>query len=143
MIGGAEPSEVVVTLTQNPRSIPRSIAAVLSGFLAVVLLSIGTDMLLQATGAFPAFSEPQKFTTPLLLLAMTYRAIYGVFGSYITALLAPRRPMIHAIALGALGMAVSVAGAIVMRDEGHLWYSLALIVLALPSGWLGGRLARR
>ena len=146
MNGGAEPrktTEVVVTVTQNPRSIPRSVGAVLSGFLAVVVLSIGTDMLLQATGIFPPFSEPKKFTTPLLLVAMTYRAIYGAFGGYITALLAPRRPMVHALALGAVGLLLSVAGAFVMRDQGHAWYSLALIVLALPSAWLGGRLARR
>ena len=146
MTGGAEPrkmTEVEVTVTQNPRSIPRSVGAVLSGFLAVVVLSIGTDMLLQAAGVFPSFSEPQKFTTLLLLVAMTYRAIYGVVGSYITALLAPRRPMVHALALGGVGFVLSVAGAIVMRDQGHAWYSLALIVLALPSAWLGGRLAQR
>ena len=146
MTGGAEPrnetTEVVITVTQNPRSIPRSVGAVFSGFLAVVVLSIGTDMLMQATGLFPPFSEPQKFTTPLLLAAMIYRAIYGVLGGYITALLAPRRPMVHALVLGAVGLLLSVAGAVVMRDQGHAWYSLALIVLALPSAWLGGRLAR-
>ena len=52
MTGGAElrkRTEVVVTVTQNPRSIPRSVGAVLSGFLVVVVLSIGTDMLMQAT----------------------------------------------------------------------------------------------
>src|SRR5258708_16431341 len=44
-------------------------------------------------GIFPQLSEPQSFTASLLLLATAYRSIYGVVGSYLTASLAPYRPM--------------------------------------------------
>jgi hypothetical protein len=38
----------------------------------------------------------------LFLLATAYRIVYGVAGSYVTARLAPDRPMQHALALGML-----------------------------------------
>lgn len=37
----------------HPRCILRSIAAVLAGLLAVIILSLGTDIALHATGVFP------------------------------------------------------------------------------------------
>ena len=70
--------------------------------------------------------------------------IYGVFGSYVTARLAPSRPMLHALILGVIGAAASVAGAVMawnrVAEFGPHWYPLALIVLALPESWLGGQL---
>jgi hypothetical protein len=67
-----------------------------------------------------------------------------VLGAYITARLAPNRPMMHALILGALGTVAAAAGAIAMWDKmpviGPQWYALVLIVLGLPTAWLGGNL---
>lgn len=126
--------------TQPPRRIGRGIGAVLAGFVAIVILSIGTDMALVAAGIFPPLSRPALFTTPLLLLATAYRSVYSVAGCYLAARLAPERPMGHALALGGVGVVVSIAGAIIMRGAGPAWYPLALIVLAMPCAWMGGKL---
>ena len=79
-----------------------------------------------------------------LLLATVYRTVYGVLGSYLTARLAPSRPMGHAMAGGAIGLAVSILGAAVTWNKGPAfgphWYPLALVVLALPTAWVGGKL---
>jgi hypothetical protein len=79
-----------------------------------------------------------------LLLATIYRTLYGVLSSYIAARLAPYRPMLHAMVLGALGFAVSILGAVVTWNKGPAfgphWYPVALVVLALPTAWLGGKL---
>jgi hypothetical protein len=40
------------------------------------------------------------YDTGLVLLALSYRCVYGVVGSYIAARFAPRNPMRHAMALG-------------------------------------------
>jgi len=128
--------------TNQPRSIPRSIGAVLAGFVAVVVLSIGTDAALVAVKIFPPLDQPTLFTTPLLLLATVYRSIYSIVGSYLAARLAPNRPMRHALALGALGFVSATAGAIIMRDRGPAWYPIALIVFAMPCAWVGGVLYR-
>ena len=86
-------------------------------------------------------------STALFALATAYRTIYTVAGGYITARLAPDRPMAHVWALGIIGLFAAVAGTVATwnaRPEfGPKWYPLALVALALPSVWAGGRLARR
>src|SRR5262249_27011146 len=74
----------------------RSAAALLPGFLAVVVLSLGTDQVLHALDVYPPWGEPMH-STSLNLLALTYRTVYAVVGSYVAARLAPDRPMAHAL----------------------------------------------
>jgi len=124
--------------TRSRRRLLRSSAAVFLGFLAVVVLSIGTDMALHVTGVYPPWG--QAMSDALFVLATVYRIVYGVAGSYIAARLAPDRPMRHALALGVVGLVISIAGAAVMWDAGPAWYSLAIIAIALPCAWAGGKL---
>ena len=127
---------------RHPRRGFRSIGAVFAGLLAVVILSTATDMALHASGVFPPIGQPMS--NPLFLLAAAYRVIYGVIGGYIAARLAPDRPIQHALALGALGVVVSLAGTIATWNAGPAfgprWYPLALVATALPSSWVGGKL---
>lgn len=129
-----------MTETHTPRRIGRSIGALLAGFVAVVVLSLGTDFALHATGIFPALG--QRMSDALFILATAYRTLYGVVGSYVTAQLAPDRPVGHALVGGLIGVALSTLGAVVTwnKDLGPHWYPLALIVTAMPTAWLGGKL---
>ena len=78
------------------------------------------------------------------MLALAYRIVYGVAGGYIAARLAPNRPMAHALALGIVGLALSIAGVAANWNKGPefgpKWFSLALIATALPCAWVGGKL---
>lgn len=126
----------------GPRRVGRSVWALLAGFLAVVILSIGTDMGLHAAAIFPPLGQPMS--AALFVLATVYRTVYGIGGSYVTARLAPYRPMQHALVGGVIGLVLSTAGAIATWDRGPAfgphWYPLALVVLAMPSAWAGGRI---
>ena len=128
--------------TQPPRRILRRIGAVLASMLAVIILSIGTDMVMHASGVFPPFGE--TMADALFLLATAYRIAYGVAGGYIAARLAPDRPMQHALVYGAIGLVVSIVGAMATWDAGPAfgprWYPLALVATAMPCAWAGGRL---
>jgi hypothetical protein len=126
--------------TQPARSIGRSIGALLAGFVVVVILSVGTDLALHAAGIFPPLGQVMSNT--LFMLATVYRTVYAVVGSFITARLAPDRPMGHALLGGAIGLVLSVVGAVVTwnKDLGPHWYPLALVVTALPCAWVGGKL---
>lgn len=129
----------------HPRRLLRSAAAILLGFLAVVILSLGTDQALHVLNVYPPWGEPMRDAS-LNLLALAYRCVYGVVGSYIAARLAPHDPMRHALALGFVGLALSLAGAVVtiaMADFGPKWYPIALVLTALPCAWLGGVLHRK
>lgn len=66
----------------------KSIGAVLVGFFTVVVLSIGTDRILESAGIFPP-PMGGLFVTWMLTLALLYRTIYTVLAGYITAKLAP------------------------------------------------------
>jgi hypothetical protein len=116
----------------------RSVVAILAGLAAVVVLSAGTDKVLAALGAFPPMD-----TTPMLIAATVYRSLFAVVGGYLAGRLAPEQPMLHAIILGMIGLAVALFGCIVMWHVGNHWYPIALVLAALPCSWLGGKLAAR
>ena len=122
------------------KNVGRSIWAVVAGFLAVVILSIGTDAGLHAAGIFPGLG--QRMSDGLFVLATIYRTIYGVVGSYITARLAPDKPMKHELIGCAIGMVLATSGALATwnKDLGPHWYPVVLILGALPTAWVGARL---
>lgn len=128
----------------HPRRRLRSTAAVLLGFFPVVVLSLGTDQVLHMLDVYPPWGQPMN-DTGLLLLALAYRIVYAILGSYIAARLAPHAPMRHALVLGVIGLMLSTAGAVVaitMVNLGPSWYPIALVFTALPCAWLGGVLQR-
>jgi hypothetical protein len=130
--------------TGEPRRLGRSALALLAGFFLVVLFSLVTDLLMQALGFLPRLGEP--VTTPPLLLATVYRTIYSIAGSYLTAKLAPYHPMAHALTGGAIGTVIGLVGAVTTWNKtalGPHWYPVTLVVLAVPSAWLGGWLYLR
>jgi len=117
----------------------KSIGAVLAGVGAIVALSIGTDFTLESVGIFT--TPGQRFFTPwMLVLALVYRCLYAVTGGYVTATLAPNRPLRHAVILGIIGIIVSMLGVIVAWDLSPHWYPIMLVITALPCTWLGGNL---
>ena len=124
-------------------NIARSILAVFAGIVAVVFLSIATDVAFEQLRLTPPQSDPGAFTPSMLAVATVYRSLYAVIGSYIAARLAPRAPMAHALSLGVIGVIANVAGAWVNWSYGNHWYPIALVMTALPCSWIGGRLVAR
>jgi hypothetical protein len=122
----------------------KSIGAMLAGMLVGIVLTLGTDIVLHAIGVFPPWGQSMVGFNGPLLLATVYRTVYGVLASYIIARLAPDRPMEHALVGGFIGLVVSILGAAVTWNKGPAfgphWYPLALIVLAIPQAWVGGKL---
>ena len=121
----------------------KSIIAVVAGFLTVVVLSMGTDKLLESTGIFPPPSEMGLFVTWMLGLALFYRTVYTVAGGYVTAWLAPQNPMKHVWVLAIIGQIGGISGVIAGWNLSAHWYPIAIAVLAIPSVWLGGWLRTR
>src|SRR5690242_12547763 len=109
-------------------NILKSIGAVLAGIIVIVLLSVATDAVLHAAGIMPSPDQPQSDAK--LLLATVYRTLYGVIGGYVTARLAPAKPLRHAVILGVIGILLGLLGLAMTRNmpavAGHEWYPIAL-----------------
>src|SRR5688500_9205939 len=130
----------MTTPATTRRSRMRSTAAVLIGFFAVVILSLGTDQVMHSLGVYPPWGEVMQ-GTGLYLLALSYRIVYTIVGGYLTARFAPHSPVRHAVILGVIGLAVGTIGAIVTINAGNLgpsWYPIAVAATGLPCSWLGG-----
>ncbi|MES2994947.1 MAG: hypothetical protein V4681_02875 [Patescibacteria group bacterium] len=120
-------------------NILKTIGAILAGFITVVILSIATDTALETAGVFPPIGE--GFFVPwMLMLALVYRTIFTVVGGYVTAMLGPSHAMRNVTILGCLGIIMGTLGAVAAWELSAHWYPIALVVLALPSTWLGGKL---
>jgi hypothetical protein len=128
--------------TRTPRRLGRSFVAVLAGMLAGIVVITLTDIVLHAAGVFAPWGQPNSDGP--LLLATAYRVFFGVAASYLTARMAPNRPLPHAMAGGLVGLLLGIVGAAVTWNRGPAfgphWYPLALIIVALPCAWLGGTL---
>jgi hypothetical protein len=119
----------------------RSVGAVAAGLFANAILAAVADQILVWFGVFPPWGQITYEPVPYVL-ALTYRTVFGVAGAYITARLAARSPMRHALALGVVGLVLSLAGivAAVVKDVGPVWYPVVLLVITMPAAWLGGRI---
>ena len=94
----------------------RSIVAIIVGFLAVVVLSLGTDQVLHMLKVYPPWGDPMP-RPGLNALALSYRIVFTIFGT-----------------LGAV--------ATIPMHLGPAWYPIALAATALPCAWIGGALVR-
>ena len=122
----------------------RSIVAIIVGFLAVVVLSLGTDEVLHILKVYPPWGDAMPQPS-LNALALSYRIVFTIFGSYLAARIAPRNPMRHAMILGFIGLVLGTMGAVatIPMHLGPAWYPIAIAATALPCAWIGGVLASR
>jgi MFS family permease len=98
------------------------------------------DIILQKTGIMK--TEPfDENPVWLIAIIVAYRTIFNTLGCYLTARLAPRKPMKHAIILGIIVFVLTIVGMIVMWHLPPHWYPISLAVLTLPAAWLGGKMA--
>ena len=117
----------------------RSVGAIVAGFVIIAALSFGADAVMRQIMP-TAFVDGHAGSTAMLLLIMGYVALFAVFGCYLTARMAPNRPMMHALILGVLGLCFNIAGSVAMWDTAPAWYHIASLLLVMPYAWIGGRL---
>jgi hypothetical protein len=120
------------------RNLWRSTVAVLAGVITVIVLSLGTDEMLQVAGVLPQPGEAMP-EPGLNLLALCYRCAFSIVGAYVTAMLAPRKPLRHVQLFALIGFVLGALGAIVTipMNLRPAWYPILLTLSALPCAWLG------
>jgi hypothetical protein len=118
----------------------RSIGAIAAGLFVIIGVTTLVDIVLHVTGVFPPMDQP--INDALALLATSYRIVISVGGAWLTARLAPNQPMKHAMILGYVGVVLGLAGVVATWNLGlgPRWYSVLLVVLAIPQCWAGGKI---
>jgi hypothetical protein len=133
--------ETLLSAPVPSRRVGRRIGSVAAGLVFIFVASTLVDAILHATAVFPPAGE--TMSDALFALALSYRVVFDLAGCYLTARLAPDRPMAHALVLGGIGLALSAIGVALMAGQGPLWYPLALAASAIPTAWLGGAVRNR
>ena len=118
----------------------KSIWAVAAGVLFIIVVTTVVDIVLHLAGVFPSMEQP--IDDKLALLATAYRVVISVAGGWLTARLAPANPMRHALILGCVGVVLGLIGVAATWNKGlgPQWYPIALVVLAVPQCWAGGKI---
>lgn len=117
----------------------RLILSIMAGLLTTAVLSTATDHFFHKTGIYPPYGQP-FFDTNLVLLAFTYRALFAIFGAYLTAMLAKDQAKKAVLFLGAIGATLWLIGAIAMWEYAPVWYNIGGVMLTIPFTLMGGTL---
>ena len=117
-----------------------SVWAVVAGVVVIIVVTTLVDIILHLAHVFPPIGQP--IDNRLAALATAYRIVISIGGAWLTARLAPDKPMKHALILGVVGTVLGLLGiaATWNRGLGPRWYPIALAVLAIPQCWVGGAL---
>ena len=118
----------------------KSIWAVVAGVLVTIVVTSLVDVVLHRVGVFPPVKQP--ISDALAVLATSYRIVISIGAAWLTARLAPDKPMKHAMILGYVGVVLGLAGVVATWNLGlgPRWYPIALVVLAIPQCWAGGKI---
>jgi hypothetical protein len=123
----------------------KSFLAVLAGLVFTIVVSTLLDFAMYYSGVFP--SPSSNMTAIHWAIATAYRIAIAVAGCWLAAYLAPSRPMSHALITGAIGTVIALLGLVFTWNRGPAfgphWYPILLLLTAMPSAWLGGKLGER
>ncbi|HZZ98779.1 MAG TPA: hypothetical protein VFG51_02495 [Candidatus Saccharimonadia bacterium] len=114
----------------------KSIGAVISGIIVIVVLSVATDLLLQMVGVYPQGAASSGF----LAIALFYRTVFALFGGLVTAKLAPTNPAKHVRVLLIIGTILGILGAVGGWNLSQHWYPISLVITSAIAVWYGGKL---
>lgn len=124
------------------RSVPRSILAIVAGLIFIFATHLGTDIIMHATGVFPPWFQPMP--DGMWFVPLGYRIVLSIAGCYLTARLAPSRPMFHSLILGSIGTVLSILGVASVWNKGPeygpKWYAVVLVLISFPCAWIGGKI---
>ncbi len=106
-------------------SLLRSFAAVIVGFMVMMLTVIALTLVLVKT-----MGQQSGHPTPGYLVAnVVYSLLAAAVGGFVTAAIAASRPVRHAVALGGVIFAMSVLSYQHYKGQQPIWYQCMMMVL--------------
>ena len=121
----------------------KSICAVAAGFAAIVLLSLGADMILRVLLSRRFSPDGGTWDATVLIIVLFYSTAFGILGCYLAARLSPQKPKRHALILGCVALLLSIVATIANWKTAPAWYHLIALLCILPAAWIGGEMRER
>ncbi len=118
----------------------RSILAVSAGVFLWTVMWLGTNGAL--AGPFPEiWGEGVRIeNTLILLLIIGYSLVFSLLAGWLTAWVAGRTEVKHAVVLGLIQVAFGLLVTVQLYATAPLWYHVVFVALLLPGNVLGARL---
>jgi hypothetical protein len=107
----------------------RSALAVLAGILVLTITSFAIEA---AANPFMIQNVPARIFT------LAYTMLCVAAGGYVTAWLARRAEVRHAVIMGVIEAVFTVGAMLALPGHAPLWSWVAGIVLIIPAAWFGG-----
>ena len=126
----------------------RSVLVVLAGIAVLTVTSFAIEavanplMLKMFPQALPNEAAISHNGMAALFMA-AYTTLCIAFGGYVTAWLASRFPVRHAVIMGAIQVALTVWAMMSLPDKAPLRNWITGILLTVPAAWCGGRTRSR
>lgn len=129
--------------TPGPRAgITPSAVAVVIGCLVLAIPIAGKFLLIRhlVPDVLPAPGEDVFPHTGWLLAMLASDIAVMIAAGYVTAGLAPRAPVGHAVTLGVVAVIFGLIGMFLFWGWMPLWYQVVLVSIAIPAAATGGSL---
>jgi hypothetical protein len=118
----------------------RAFLALAGGFAVIALLTLALEALLKFL--VPSWMDTEsKPTAGYVFVNLGSLFLAAAAGGYVTAWIAVANPLIHALALGMVVLALAALSAMQARGKQPIWYLLALVAVS-PIGVVAGGLVR-
>jgi hypothetical protein len=120
----------------------RSVAAVLAGIVVLTIASFAIEAAANplVLRVFPDALQggaPLRHALPARLFMMAYTMLSVAAGGYVTAWIARRAKVWHAVIMGAIEAALTAYAMLKLPHQAPLWAWLVGMVLLVPAAWLG------
>jgi hypothetical protein len=121
-------------------SMLRSLVAVVLGIVVLLLTSFAIEAI---ADRLMGVTEEQPRSVAVRLVTMAYSFLCLAAGAYVTAWVAGRAPVRHALIMGVVQLALTVL--LIVSDPGFapVWVWILTVVLVLPAAWCGGVIRAR
>ena len=121
----------------------RSVLAVLAGLVVLTVTSFAIEavanplLMRMFPGALPN-EAAMNHNVAAKLFMTAYTMLCVAAGGYVTAWLARRAPVRHAVIMGAIEAAMTIGVMISLPGHAPLWSWIVGIALIVPAAWCGG-----
>lgn len=125
------------------RSIFLSVLAVLAGIAALTVASFAIEAVANPLlmhlfpRALPDAAALSR-SVPAHLVMFAYTFLSVALGGYVTAWIAPRAGVAHAIVMGAIEVLLTVWAMHALPHQAPLWSWITGMIFTIPAAWLGG-----